>query len=309
MKAIQFAQFGGPEVLRLADVSRPMPGAGEVVVDIHAAGVNPADWKGRAGLNENAKAITFPHIPGRDFSGVIANVGAGVSDFKVGEAVFGVVAATTESTYCEAVAIPTGMIARKPANVSHAEMAAISLGALTALIALEDTAQLKSGETVLIQGGAGGVGGMGVQIARHLGAKVIATARAANHDYVRGLGASQLVDYSRDDFTKMGRLCDVVFDTVGGAVQSKSALVLKPGGRLVFVARGEKDSSAPADVKMLRPNVVRDRPHMDRVSELVASGAIKPPQIQTFPLEKAADAQELSKTGHVRGKLVLIVRA
>ena len=236
MKAMQFAQFGGPEVLRLADVPRPTAGAGEVVVDIHAAGVNPADWKGRAGLNENAKNITFPHIPGRDFSGVIAGVGAGVSDFKVGDAVFGVVAVTTESTYCEAVAIPSGMIGRKPANVSHAEMAAISLGALTALIALEDTAQVKSGETVLVHGGAGGVGAMGVQIARHLGATVIATARGANRDYVRGLGASEVIYYAGDDFTRLGRVCDVVFDTVGGDVTQKSFEVLRPGGRAAFIA-------------------------------------------------------------------------
>lgn len=309
MKAIQFARFGGPEVLTLTNVPNPTAAPGEVVVDIHAAGVNPADWKGRAGLNENAKAIAFPHIPGRDFSGIVSAVGPSVGDFKIGEAVFGVVAATTESTYCEAVAIPTAMIARKPANVTHAEMAAISLGALTALIALEDTAKLKSGETILIQGGAGGVGGMAVQIARHFGAHVIATARSANHDYVKSLGADEMIDYTQNDFTKIGRKCDVVFDTVGGAVQSNSAKVLKPNGRLVFVARGENGFTSPTDVQMLRPNVVRDRPHMDRVADLVATGAIKPPAIQSMALEQAGAAQEISKTGHVRGKIVLIVRA
>lgn len=308
MKAIQFDRFGGPEVLQLTDVPRPAAAQGEVVVDIHAAGVNPADWKGRAGLNENSRNTIFPHIPGRDFSGVIAAVGPGVADFKVGEAVFGVVAANTESTYCEAVAIPSTMIARKPANVTHAEMTAISLGALTALIALEDTAKLKAGETVLIQGGAGGVGGMAVQIAKYIGARVIATARSANHDYVKSLGADEVIDYTRDDFTRLGRHYDVAFDTVGGTVQSKSAEILKPAGRLVFVARGETGFKPPDDIEVLRPNVVRDRPHMDRLSELVAKGVIKPPQIRILPLEKAAEAQELSKTGHVRGKIVLVVR-
>jgi NADPH:quinone reductase-like Zn-dependent oxidoreductase len=308
MKAIQFDRFGGPEVLTLADVPKPVAGPGEVVVDIYAAGVNPADWKGRAGINENAKQTSFPHIPGRDFSGIISAVGPGISDFKIGEAVFGVVAANTESTYCEAVALPTAMIARKPANVSHVEMAAISLGALTALIALEDTAKLKFGETILIQGGAGGVGGIAVQIAHHIGAHVIATARGANHDYVKSLGADEMIDYSRNDFTEIGKKCDVVFDTVGGAVQSKSALVLKPNGRLVFVARGENGFTPPTGVQMLRPNVVRDRQHMDRVADLVASGVIKPPAIQPMPLEQAGAAQEISKTGHVRGKIVLTVR-
>ena len=308
MKAIQFDRFGGPEVLTLADVPKPVAGPGEVVVDIHAASINPADWKGRAGINENAKQTSFPHIPGRDFSGIISAVGSGVSDFKIGEAVFGVVATNTESTYCEAVALPTGMIGRKPTNVSHVEMSAIALGALTALIALEDTAKLKSSETILIQGGAGGVGGIAVQIARHIGAHVIATARSTNHDYVKGFGADEMIDYSTSDFTKIGTKCDVVFDTVGGAVQSKSALVLKPNGRLVFVARGKSDFMPPAGVQMLRPNVVRDRPHMDRIAELVGSGVIKPPAIQTMPLEQAGAAQEISKTGHVRGKIVLTVR-
>jgi NADPH:quinone reductase-like Zn-dependent oxidoreductase len=309
MKAIQFDRFGGPEVLTFVDVPKPSAGPGEVVVDIHAAGVNPADWKGRAGINENAKQMSFPHIPGRDFSGVISAIGAGVGGFRIGDAVFGVVAANTESTYCEAVAIPTGMIARKPANVSHVEMAAISLGALTALIALEDTAKLKSGETILIQGGAGGVGGIAVQIAHHLGAHVIATARGANHAYVQSLGADEMIDYSSSDFTAMGKKCDVVFDTVGGVVQSKSALVLKANGRLVFVARGENGFTPPIGVQMLRPNVVRDRLHMDRVADLVASGVIKPPAIQAMPLEQAGAAQEISKTGHVRGKIVLTVRS
>jgi NADPH:quinone reductase-like Zn-dependent oxidoreductase len=308
MKAMQFDRFGGPEVLQLADVPKPVPAAGEVVVDIHAAGINPADWKARAGINDNSKHIKFPHIPGRDFSGVIAALGEGVTDFKVGDPVFGVVAVTTESTYCEAVAIPATMIGHKPANVSHAEMAAISLGALTALIALEDTAKLKSGETVLIQGGAGGVGGMAVQIAHHAGARVIATARNANIDYVKGLGADEVIDYSGDAIAKMGRACDVVFDTVGGKVQTQSAPTVKPNGRLVFVARSETGFTPPADIQMLRPNVVRDRPHMDRLSAFVASGVIKPPAIKTLPLEKAAEAQELSKAGGVRGKLVLIVR-
>jgi NADPH:quinone reductase-like Zn-dependent oxidoreductase len=308
MKAMQFDRFGGPEVLQLVEVPKPKPAAGEVVVDIHAAGINPADWKGRAGLNDNSKNTKFPHIPGRDFSGVISAIGDGVTDFKIGDPVFGVVAVTTEATYCEAVAIPATMIGHKPANVSHAEMAAISLGALTALIALEDTAKLKSGETLLIQGGAGGVGGMAVQIAHNTGAKVIATARGSNIDYVKSLGADQVIDYAGDAVASMGRTCDVLFDTVGGKVQTGSVPALKPNGRLVFVARSETGFTPPSDIQMLRPNVVRDRPHMDRLSALVASGVIKPPAIRTFPLEKAGEAQEISKAGGVRGKLVLIVR-
>jgi NADPH:quinone reductase-like Zn-dependent oxidoreductase len=308
MKAIQFDRFGGPEVLHLAAVPDPVAGPGEVVVDIHALSINPADCKGRAGQNETAKQISFPHSPGRDFSGVIRAVGRDVTGFAVGDAVFGVVATNTEATYAEAVVIPESMIGKKPANVSHVEMAAMALTSLTALIALEDTAQLQRGETVLVQGGAGGVGSMAVQFARHVGARVIATASGRNQDYLKSLGADETLDYGRDDVARLGRICDVVFDTVGGAVQSRSVTVLKPGGRLAFVARGETGFRAPDDIRMLRPNVVRDRPHMDRVAELIGAGALKPPAITVMPLEKAVEAHALSERHQTRGKIVLTPR-
>jgi NADPH:quinone reductase-like Zn-dependent oxidoreductase len=308
MKAIQFDRFGGPEVLHLTEVPDPVAGPGEVVVDIHALSINPADCKGRAGQNETAKQISFPHSPGRDFSGVIRAMGPGVTGFVVGDAVFGVVATNTEATYAEAIAIPEAMIGKKPANVSHVEMAAMALTSLTALIALEDTARVQRGETVLVQGGAGGVGSMGVQLARHLGARVIASASGRNQDYLKSLGADQTLDYGHDDVSRVGCICDVVFDTVGGAAQSRSVTVLKPGGRLVFVARGETGVKAPDDIKMLRPNVVRDRPHMNRVAELIGSGVLKPPAITVMPLAQATEAHALSERHQTRGKIVLTPR-
>lgn len=304
MKAIRFDRFGGPEVLHLADVPTPVPGTGDVLVEVHAASINPADCKGRAGAYGSGRDVALPHIPGRDFSGVVASVGPGVTGFEPGDEVYGVVEADKESTQAEMAAVPAAIVAPKARNVSHAEMAAIALGA----IALDDTAQVKPGEVLLIHGGAGGVGGMGVQIGRHLGAHVIATASGRNHDYVKSLGAIEAIDYTREDFTRMGRTCDVVFDTVGGDVQARSPAVLKPGGRLVYVARGPKDFTPPADVRMLRPNVTRERRHLERVTALVEQSAIRPPAIETMPLANAAKAHIESETGHVRGKIVLTLR-
>ncbi len=305
MKAILMNDYGGPEVLQYGDAPDPTAGPGEIVVDIHAASVNPADWKVREGYNKNAK-MAFPHILGRDFSGVVRETGPGVEDFSSGEEVFGILDQGQEGTYAEACAIKAELVANKPSFLSHTEAAALTMIGLTALVALEDTARLQPGETILIHGGAGGVGGFAVQYARHIGAKVIVTASARNHDYVRGLGADEAIDYSKQDFTEAVSECDVVFDTIGGEVHARSFEVLKPGGRLVHVAPGPEPSRS--DVTVTRPNVARDRKHLERIVELVESGAVKPPEITQMPLVEAAAAQEISKTGHVRGKIVLVVR-
>jgi len=307
MKAIQIKEYGGPEVLVLREVPDPVAGEGQIVAAIHAASVNPIDWKTRAGIRQDASAL--PMILGCEFSGVVSEIGPGVSEFAPGDAVFGVSPQTGDGTYAEAIAIDAGLITRKPESLSHVEAAALALVGLTALVSVEDTAKLKAGETILIQGGAGGVGGFAVQCAKHAGAKVYATTSTRNIDYVRGLGADGVIDYTREDFTKAAPPCDVVFDTVGGAVQERSFSVLKPGGRLVYIARGSDGvPPPPAHVEMIRPRVDRDGAHMERISELVALGAVMPPEITQFPLAQVAEAHEMSATGHVRGKIVLNVR-
>src|SRR6185369_13613545 len=187
MKAAYFMEHGGPEVMRYGDVPDPVAGPGQVLVDVHAASVNGADWKVRAGKYRPTTA--FPYIPGRDFPGVVAALGPGVTDLKVGDAVFGVVETTSEATYAEQLAIKAAIVAKKPEKLSHVESAALGLIGLTALVSVEDTLQLKAGETILIQGGAGGVASFAIQAAKHIGARVITTASKANHDYVRSLGA------------------------------------------------------------------------------------------------------------------------
>jgi NADPH:quinone reductase-like Zn-dependent oxidoreductase len=307
MKAAFFMKNGGPEVMQYGDVPDPAAKAGEVLVDVHAASVNGADWKVRAG--NYAPTTNFPYIPGRDFSGVVAALGAGVTDLKVGDPVFGVVEQTAEFCYAEKVAIKASIVAKKPDSLSHVEAAALGLIGLTALVSIEDTIKLKSGEKILIHGGAGGVASFALQVSRYLGARVITTASAANHDYLRKFGVDQVIDYNKEDFTKVVSGCDAVFDTVGGPTVNGSFAVLRPGGRAAFIGSGPTAPTPPrSDVQSLRPKVGRDRAHLERIVELVAKKAVQVPEIKTYKLSEAAEAHRVSEGRHLRGKLVFKVR-
>lgn len=307
MKAALIQQHGGPEVLQYGDVPDPVAGSKEVVVDIYAASVNAADWKVRSGASGQKE--DFPYIMGRDFSGVVSAVGKDVAEFKIGDPVFGVCDVGQEGAYAERIAMKAAIVAKKPDSWSHVEAAALSLIGLTALVSLEDTLDLKSGETILIQGGAGGVAGFAIELAKHIGARVITTASPSNHDYLRNLGADEIIDYNTQDFTEVVINCDAVLDTVGDDVAERSFAVLKPGGRAAFIASGMEPPKAPrGDVQSLRPKVGRDRPHLDRIIDLVAGGAIGIPMITEYPLAEAAAAHKVSEARHLRGKLVLRVR-
>jgi NADPH:quinone reductase-like Zn-dependent oxidoreductase len=307
MRAVYIERHGGPEELKYGDLPDPVAASGEVVVDVHAASVNGADWKVRAGGSYNP--ARFPHILGRDFSGVVAGVGNGVADLRPGDEVFGVSEANREGCYAEKVAIRAAIVARKPDGLPHVEAAAVALVGLTAVVSIEETLRLKPGETILIQGGAGGVAAFAIQLAKHIAARVITTTSTANLPYVRGLGADEVIDYTKEDFTKLVSGCDAVFETVGGDVALRSFCVLKPGGRAAFIASGPQPPASPrADVQALRPNVARERRHLERIAALVGGGAVKLPEITTFPLAQAAEALKVSEGRHFRGKLVLTVR-
>ncbi len=306
MKAAYIQKFGGPEVLTYGDLVDPTAGPGQIIVDVHAASINAADWKVCAGEYSNPK---FPLILGRDFSGVVSALGTGVHDLRVGEEVFGVLEGGRDGTYTEKLAVGAAIVAKKPPAMSHVEAAALALTGLTALCAVEDSLKLKAGETILVQGGAGGVASFAIQVAKHIGARVVTTASKANADYLRGLGADEVIDYNTTDFTKAVHDCDAVFDTVGGDVAMRSFAVLRPGGRAAFIASGAQAPKPDrSDVTALRPAVGRDRPHLERILELRRLGAVRAPVVTLFDLARAADALRVSAARHLKGKLVLKVR-
>jgi NADPH:quinone reductase-like Zn-dependent oxidoreductase len=307
MKAAFIERHGGPEVLKFGQMPDPVVASGEVLVDIVAASVNGADWKVREG--KSGQLTRFPYILGRDFSGVVSAVGDGVSDLRAGDEVFAVCDVGQEGAYAEKIAIKAAIVAKKPGTLSHVDAAALALAGLTAICTIEDTLKLKAGETILIQGGAGGVASFAIQLSKYLGARVITTASAANHEYLRQIGADEVIDYNAEDFTKRVRDCDAVFDTVGGDVAQRSFAVLKPGGRAAFIASGPQAPRPDrGDVAALRPSVGRDRPHLERIAALVAMGAVRPPEVTRYKLSEAVAAHELSQSRHFRGKLVFLVR-
>jgi len=307
MKAAYIERHGGPEVLTFGEMPDPVAKPGEVVVDIVAASVNGADWKVREG--KSGQLAHFPYILGRDFSGIVSAVGDGVKDLRVGDEVFAVCDVGQEGAYAEKIAIKAAIVAKKPNGLSHVDAAALALAGLTAICTVEDTLKLKAGETILIQGGAGGVAAFAIQLSKHLGARVITTASASNHDYLRQIGADEIIDYNAVDFTKVVKNCDAVFDTVGGDVAQRSFKVLKPGGRAAFIASGpQAPKPERSDVVALRPSVGRDRPHLERIVELVTTGAVRPPEVTRYKLSEAMAAHELSQSRHFRGKLVFAVR-
>ena len=304
MKAMVFEEIGGPLVYK--EAPNPVPSSQEILVSIHAASVNPADYKVRSGFYPSSQNLQLPYILGRDFSGVVIELGADVSDFSIGDQVFGVLDAGHEGTYAEIVSEKAEIIAKKPSFMTHPEASALALTGLTAIVSLEDTANLKAGEKILIQGGAGGVGSYAVQLAKHLEAHVIVTASPNNHEYMKKLGADEVIDYNSVDFREKVSDCDIVYDTVGGDVHLHSYDVLKSGGRMVYVAPQPENFQLPRiDVKVLRPKVARTRAHLERIIELAESGSVTAPAIEIMPLSAASAAQEKIKSRHVRGKIVL----
>lgn len=305
MKAVRIHRHGGAEVLQLDTVLVPVPAAGQLLIRIHAAAVNPGDLKVREGTVSYMKP-KLPHTLGRDFSGVVLEVGADVTDFRSGDAVFGVTPNGQEGAYAECIAIDAEYVAAKPANASHAESVALALAGLTATVCLEESGQLKSGETILIHGAAGGVGSFAVQYAKSIGARVIATARPVNHEYVLGLGADQAVDYRTENFVAAIPPCDLVYDLVGGEAHRDLLAVLRPGARAVVVGATPIPGDAlRADITLLKPLIARDRARMERVAALAVSRSVRPPEIREFSLAQARLAHELMESRAFRGKIIL----
>ncbi len=316
MKAMVIDAFGGPERLRAAEVPTPEPGPGEVLIALGCTSVNPVDWKIREGMLADMFPHAFPLIPGWDAAGTVSVVGPGVSGFKPGDKVFAYCRKPEirYGTYCEFVAVHESAVAPMPANLGFAEAATIPLTGLTAWQSLFDAAKLAAGEKILIHAGGGGVGSLAIQFAKHAGATVYTTARAANHPYLASLGADAAIDYTKENFVNALRSrephgIDVVLDTIGGHVQQRSYKVLRKGGRLVsIVGIPDLDEARPYDVRTAFVFVSPNGVQLKRIAELVESGAVRPAYFEVMRLDEAARAQELSRTGHVRGKIVLRVR-
>ncbi len=305
MKAERIHEFGGPDVLQLEEVPTPEPGAQEILVRVCAAGVNPVDWKIREG---KLGSFPLPSIMGTDFSGEVEALGPDVEVFRVGEEVFGSVADQSGSVAEYALA-PVANVAEKPAALEHVHAAALPIAGLTAWQALFDKADLQPGQTILIHAAAGGVGSFAVQLAKWKGAHVIGTSSARHRDYLRRLGADEIVDYHATRFEEVARGVDVVLDTIGGDTQDRSWAVLKPGGILVSTVQPPSPESASfhqARGVFIRSDHGRGD-QLSRIADLVVAGKIKVYVEAVLPLSETRNALELSQKGHTQGKIVLRV--
>jgi NADPH:quinone reductase-like Zn-dependent oxidoreductase len=308
MNAVRIHEFGGRDVLKFEQAPRPTPGEGELLVRVHAASVNPVDWKVRKSGGRGWLKIELPFTPGYDVSGVVEEVGPGVTKFKAGDAVYAFMDLNRGGAYAEYAIVKESEAAMKPAKVSHAEAAAVPLAALTAWQALFDTADLQPGQTVLIHAGAGGVGHFAVQLAKWKGARVIATASQSNHEFLRQLGADEVIDYRTQDFAEIVKDADVVLDSIGGKTQADSFKVLRKGGILVsIVGQPSKQKAQESSVRGEGILVQPSSEQLAQIAKLIDEGKLKPVVSHAFPLKDVAKAHEQSETGHTRGKIVLVV--
>ncbi len=313
MKAVVIDNFGGADVLVCREHPKPVPGKGEALIRVKAAGVNPVDWKTREGLLKTRLPHQFPIILGWDVAGTIAALGPGCRRFKKGDAVYAYARKPIikDGCYAEFVALPEKHIAAKPATLDFKQAASIPLAALTAWQSLFDAAGLQRGQTVLIHAGAGGVGGFAVQLAKWKGARVIATASAANHEYVRGLGADEVIDYTSTDFVEAVRALapkgvDVAYDTVGGEVQERTVATVRKGGALVTILAPTPAAQQAKGIRLHYVFVAPNAAQLKRLAALADAGRLRTHLAAVLPLEQAAEAHRLIQTGHTRGKIVLV---
>ncbi|RLU96836.1 NADPH:quinone reductase [Streptomyces griseocarneus] len=310
MRAVRQEKAGGPEVLQLVETDRPEPGPGEILVRVHAAGVNPTDWKTRErGAFYSGEAVPF--VLGFDVSGVVEAVGNGVTLHAPGDEVYGMPRFPHPAgAYADYVTAPARHFAPKPRGLDHVQAAALPLAALTAWQAIVDTADVREGQRVLVHAAAGGVGHLAVQIAKARGAYVIGTASAAKHDFLRGLGADELIDYREQDFAEAVGDVDVVVEAIGGDYPSRSLRTLRPGGILVSLLLLDDEAREEArelGVRATRMMVEPDLGGLRALTELVESGRLRTEIAAVLPLADAAKAHELGETGRTSGKIVLKV--
>ena len=308
MKAIRIHTYGGSEALVYEDAPRPEITDDEVLIKVHAAAVNPSDWKVRAGYFQTMVALPLPLTLGFDLSGVVTAIGKDVTSVAVGDAVYGNSNLMRQGAYAEYAALSVTEVARKPTTIDHVAAAAVPAAGLTAWQALEASG-LQAGQTILIHGAAGGVGTFAVQFALAKGARVLGTASANNAAFLHELGVAEVIDYTATRFEDVARDVDVVLDTIGGEVLERSWAVLRPGGTLVTIA-GQVDPAA-AEARGVRGIFVMTAPNagaqLTEIAALIDAGSVQPVVSTILPLAEARAAHEFSESGHTRGKIVLRV--
>ena len=305
MKAVVIKEYGDNGVVQVADVTRPEPLAGEVLVRVHAAGVNPVDWKIRGGAGQRM-GMSLPIHLGSEVAGTVEELGDGVADLSEGDAVYGIV---PSGGFAEYVVVRAANMVRKPANLDFVQAAAVPLGALTAWQAMFDLAKLAGGQRLLVTGGSGGVGSLAVQLAKAKGAHVTAMASRRNEAYVRGLGADAFIDYTAQPFEQAARDMDVVFDTVGGDTFQRAFPTLRMGGFLVTAVAFPAHEARQHGVGVARVQCKPDAGQLASIRDLAEAGKLAAHVATVLPLAEVGQALALSEAGRTRGKIVLQVAA
>lgn len=312
MKAVQINSYGSVDVLEVNDnVPSPVAGEGQVLVEVHAASINPFDWKVREGYAKDYIKLEFPATLGGDFSGTVVDLGEKVSDFAVGDEIYGQTAVYAGGTgaFAQELAASVEKIAKKPKKADFLEVVALPLVGMSALQALETHIELKKGQKILIHGGAGGIGHVAIQIAKALGAYVATTVSGDDVEFVKQIGADEVINYESENFEEKLSNFGAVFDTVGGEVTDKSFEVLKKGGVLVSMAGAPSEELAKKyGVRSIGQNTQGNRERLERLAQLVDNGKIKVHIDKVFNLDEVKEAFNHQEKGHSRGKVVLKIR-
>ncbi len=314
MKAVQIQNYGGLDALEVRDVPTPTPGPGQALIRIRAAGVNPFDVKIRSGWLAAFYPLTLPHTLGCDYAGEVVEVGEGVTTLAPGQKVFGLVTPMQGGTYAEYLAVDAGLVRPMPAVLSFEDAAALPMVGQTALFALTTLGGLQPGQTVFVHAGSGGVGGAAIQIAKALGARVAATTSTANVEAVKALGADQVIDYKTTDFRTVLKDVDLAIDTVGGEANLATYEVMKPGGAILVVLRGDKTEMENREAMSARYGcqvkvvMFDNEPQLlDTLRDMAERGALSANVRTVLPLEEVKAAHTLSASGRAVGKIVLKV--
>jgi alcohol dehydrogenase len=309
MKAARLVKYGGDDAVEIQEVDKPVVGPGKVLVEVYAAGVNPFDLTVKSGSARSYLKLVLPTTIGLDFSGVIAEVGEGVGNYKVGDQVFGGAGIFSGGSFAEFTLADKDAIAAKPKNLSHVEAGSLPLAGSAAWQAMVEHVGLRSGKKILIHGGAGGIGSLAIQIAKHLGAYVATTVSAEDMEYVKALGADEPIDYKSQKFEDLIHDYDAVFDTVAGETYKRSYQVLKKGGIIVsMIEKPDEELMKKYGVQAIAQKTKSNSAHLEAVAKLVEEGVLKSQVDKVFPLSETAAALAYLEKSHTRGKVVIKVK-